>query len=132
MKILMNARGTLVAVLLFAMTSVSAQEPVNNPDLVMDLKWEIGSWSDVWRIGQFESDAVRNKTSVRIFVGADDGLLAWNRNYHTQLDELGIEHEWGVVPKSPHDLEIVMQNWQGDFFAHYRRAFADSASGDRH
>ena len=311
MKILMNARSTFVAVLLFAMTSVSAQEPVNNPDLVMDLKWEIGSWSDVWRIGQFESeavgndvsyyiylppgyeagkkrypviywfhgaygrpysatpvvkrldaairageapemivvscldptglsmwtdskdgrlpmetilteeliphidgsyrtisdrggrgiegfsmggygaaylgikyselfssvsilagalhtpetfrerrraifdnvfsgdaeyanvrspwtvlkenaDAVRNKTSVRIFVGAADGLLAWNRNYHTQLDELGIEHEWGVVPKSPHDLEIVMQNWQGDFFAHYRRAFADSASGDRH
>lgn len=311
MKYFINACSTFVAVLFLAITSVSAQETVNNPDIVMDLQWEIGSWTDIWRIGKFESaavnsdisyyiylppgyeqsakrypvvywfhgaygrphsatpvvkrldaairaggapevivvscldptglsmwtdskdgrlpmetiltreliphidasyrtlsdrsgrgiegfsmggygaaylgfkyhelfssvsilagalhtpqtfrdrrraifdnvfsgdteyanarspwtvieknaDAVRNKTSIRIFVGADDGLLDWNRNYHTQLDELGIDHEWGVVPDSPHDLEIVMQNWDGDFFDHYRRAFADSASGNRH
>ncbi len=307
MKNLINARSTIVAVLLCAMTSATAQEAVSNPDIVMDLQWEIGPWTDIWRVEQFESaaadsdvsyyiylppgyeagakrypvvywfhgaygrpysatpvvkrlnaairaggapemivvscldptglsmwtnskdgrlpmetviideliphidasyhtisersargiegfsmggygaaylgikyhelfssvsilagalhtpqtfrerrraifdnvfsgdteyasarspwtvlrenaDAVRGKTNVRVFVGADDGLLDWNRNYHTQLDELGIEHEWGVVPNSPHDLEIVMQNWEGDFFDHYRRAFADSAS----
>jgi len=311
MNNLINVRSKFVAVLLFAMTSVSAQEAVSNPDIVMDLKWEIGSWTDVWRIRKFESaavksdisyyiylppgyeagekrypvvywfhgaygrpysatpivkrldaairageapemivvscfdptglsmwtdskdgrlpmemilteeliphidgnyrtisdrsgrgiegfsmggygaaflgikyselfssvsilagalhtpetfrerrraifdnvfsgdaeyadarspwtvlkenaDAVRGKTSMRIFVGADDGLLAWNRNYHTQLDQLGIEHEWGVVPNSPHDLEIVMKNWQGDFFDYYRRAFASSVPRGRH
>ena len=77
-----------------------------------------------WTVIGNNADAVRGKTSIRVFVGADDGLLDWNRNYHTKLDELGIEHEWGMVPDSPHDLEIVMQNWEGDFFAHYKRAFA--------
>ena len=76
-----------------------------------------------WTIIENNADAVRNKTSIRVFVGADDGLLDWNRNYHTMLDELGIEHEWGIVPDSPHDLEIVMQNWEGDFFAWYERVF---------
>jgi len=77
-----------------------------------------------WTVLKDNADAVRGKSSVRIFVGADDGLLGWNRNYHTQLDELGIEHEWGVVPNSPHDLEIVMRNWEGDFFDYYQRAFS--------
>jgi hypothetical protein len=40
------------------------------------------------------------------------------------LDELNIENEWGVVPNSPHDLEIVMQNWEGNFFDYYQRAFS--------
>jgi endo-1,4-beta-xylanase len=302
MKKLMTACSTFVVVLMCVMTSASAQETVNNPDIVMDLKWEIGLWTDVWRIGQFESaavksdvsyyiylppgyeagnerypvvywfhgaygrpysatpvvsrldaairagaapemivvscidptglsmwtnsrdgrlpmetviideliphvdntyrtipdrsgrgiegfsmggygsaflgikyhelfssvsilaaalhtpqtfrerrraifdnvfsgdaeyaserspwtaiennaDQVRGRTSIRIFVGADDKLLEWNRNYHELLDKLNIENEWGVVPNSPHDLEIVMQNWEGDFFDFYQRAF---------
>ncbi len=85
-----------------------------------------------WTVIENNANAVRNKTSIRIFVGADDGLLDWNRDYHTKLDDFGLDHEWGVVSNSPHDLEIVMQNWEGDFFDHYRRAFADSASGGRH
>lgn len=76
-----------------------------------------------WTVIERKADEVRGKTNIRIFVGADDFLLEWNRNYHQKLDELGIEHEWGVVPNSPHDLEIVMQNWQGDFFEFYRRVF---------
>jgi len=68
MKNLVNASSTFVAVLLFATTSVSAQETVNNPDIVMDLKWEIGSWSDVWRIGQFESEAVGSDVSYYIYL----------------------------------------------------------------
>ena len=71
------------------------------------------------------AQAVRDRMRVRVFVGADDGLLQWNTDYHELLDELGIEHEFGVVPASPHDLEIVMRNWEGDFFEYYRRAFAE-------
>ncbi len=93
---------------------------------------EYASARSPWTVIEKHADAVRHETSIRVFVGADDGLLAWNRNYHTKLSELGIEHEWGVVPDSPHDLEVVMQNWEGDFFAHYGRAFADSAAGSRH
>jgi len=65
------------------------------------------------------------------YVGADDGLLEWNRNFHTLLDNLAIEHEWGVVPNSPHDLEILMQNWEGDFFGYYRDVFAGPVTSEK-
>jgi len=77
-----------------------------------------------WTVVAERADAIRGKLSMRVFVGADDGLLDWNRNYHVLLEQHAIEHEWGVVPDSPHDLETLMRNWQGDFFAYYRRVFA--------
>ena len=92
---------------------------------------EYASARSPWTVIEKYADAVRGKTSIRVFVGADDGLLEWNSNYHLLLDQLDIENEWGVVPNSPHDLEVVMQNWEGDFFVHYERAFADSAAGSR-
>ena len=84
-----------------------------------------------WTVIEKKADAIRGIVNMRVFVGADDGLLEWNRNYHAVLDEHGIEHEWGVVPNSPHDLETVMQNWEGDFFDYYRRVFAGEKSGNR-
>ncbi len=78
-----------------------------------------------WTLLGDNAGAVRGNTSVRIFVGADDGLLEWNRDYHDKLKELEIDHEWGVVPDSPHDLEIIMQNWEGNFFDFYQRVFGD-------
>lgn len=78
-----------------------------------------------WQILQDEADSLEEGLSIRIFVGADDGLLAWNRNYHAALEEHGVEHEWGVVPDSPHDLETMMTNWEGNFFDYYRRAFGE-------
>ncbi len=84
-----------------------------------------------WTIIKREADEVRNKVKMRVFVGADDDLLEWNTNYHTLLDNLGIEHDWGVVPNSPHDLEILMQNWQGDFFAYYRDVFAGPITSEK-
>ncbi len=83
-----------------------------------------------WNIIERDANVVRGKIKIRIYVGADDGLLEWNRNYHTLLDNLGIEHEWGVVPNSPHDLEILMQNWEGDFFQYYRSVFTSGISSD--
>lgn len=76
-----------------------------------------------WTVLQENADAVRGNTSIRVFVGADDGLLDWNRNYHAMLEQLDIDNDWGVVPNSPHDLEIVMRNWEGNFFDHYQRVF---------
>jgi endo-1,4-beta-xylanase len=78
-----------------------------------------------WQELQNKADSIHEKLSIRVFVGADDGLLEWNRNYHAALDEHGIEHQWGVVPNSPHDLETMMQNWDGNFFDYYRHAFGN-------
>jgi len=85
---------------------------------------EYASERSPWTLIETNADKVRGKTSIRVFVGANDGLLDWNRNYHALLDELNIANEWGVVPNSPHDLEIVMQNWEGNFFDYYQRAFS--------
>ncbi|MEE8345325.1 MAG: alpha/beta hydrolase-fold protein [Woeseiaceae bacterium] len=82
-----------------------------------------------WTIIKREADEVRHKVKMRVFVGADDELLEWNTNYHTLLDDLGVAHDWGVVPNSPHDLEILMQNWQGDFFAYYKDLFGSENPG---
>ncbi len=76
-----------------------------------------------WTVIERNADAIRGITNVRVHVGADDGLLGWNGNYHLLLDELDIEHDWSIVPDSPHDLEVLMQNWEGDFFAYYERVF---------
>jgi enterochelin esterase-like enzyme len=78
-----------------------------------------------WAMLDIKADSIQEQPSMRVFVGADDGLLEWNRNYHVALEQHGIEHEWGVVPDSPHDLEILMSNWEGDFFDFYRRVFSD-------
>ena len=81
-----------------------------------------------WTVIEEQADAIRGTVNMRVFVGADDGLLGWNRNFHVVLDQLGIEHEWGVVPDSPHDLETMMRNWEGNFFDYYGRVFADATS----
>lgn len=78
-----------------------------------------------WQVLENEIDSIHESLNIRVFVGADDGLLEWNRNYHTVLDKHGVKHQWGVVPDSPHDLEILMTNWEGNFFDHYRHAFGD-------
>lgn len=78
-----------------------------------------------WKLVEENAENIKRNTSVRIYVGADDGLLTWNRNYHELLNSLGVEHEWGIVPNSSHDIGIVMQNWQGDFFSYYRKLFAE-------
>jgi endo-1,4-beta-xylanase len=83
-----------------------------------------------WTVIKADADKIRDNSKMRIFVGADDGLLGWNQNFHAQLDLLGIEHQWGVVPNSPHDLEVVMQNWEGNFFEFYVDHFGHLADGE--
>jgi endo-1,4-beta-xylanase len=73
-----------------------------------------------------EENAGRLKESgahIRIFVGADDALVDWNREFHELLEARGVAHQWGVVPDSQHDVEQLMRNWPGDPFAFYRGAF---------
>ncbi len=50
--------------LIFCVTPpVPGEETVNDPELVMDLKWELGSWTDIWRIEKFKSAAVDGDVS---------------------------------------------------------------------
>ena len=76
-----------------------------------------------WQLAKARADAVRNGTSIRVSVGELDDLRDWNEQYHRLLDELSIDHDWTIVPDGPHDLEALMKNWPGDYFAWYSRNF---------
>lgn len=82
-----------------------------------------------WTVIKANAEKIRGRSQLRIFVGADDGLLGWNQNFHAQMDLLGIDHQWGIVPDSPHDLEILMQNWEGNFFEFYIDHFDQATEG---
>ncbi len=55
--------GLFFGLTIFSGPQAIAQETVNNPDIVMDLHWEIGSWTDICRVGQFESAAANSDVS---------------------------------------------------------------------
>lgn len=56
-----------MSLLIAVTTAVEGEETVTNPDVVMDLKWEIGSWTDVWQIEAFDSDIVDNDVSYYVY-----------------------------------------------------------------
>jgi len=80
-----------------------------------------------WRWAVKNAREIRKRQRVRLYVGAEDGLLEWDRSFHELLTDQEIAHEWGVVPDSPHDIGALMRNWEGDFFAFYQAAFASPA-----
>jgi len=73
------AFGFLVAIFLGASVAVSARESVTNPDIVMDLRWEIGSWTDIWQIESFESAVVDSDVSYYIYL--PPGYQSGNKRY---------------------------------------------------
>ena len=77
-----------------------------------------------WSVVRDNADRIRGKTEVRIHVGADDALVERNERYHELLEELGIDHEWSIVPDAPHNLAILLANWDGDPLTFYANAFS--------
>lgn len=60
--------GFLAALLLGVTATVFAQETVSDPVAVMDLTWEIGSWTDIWQIKAFESAVVDSDVGYYIYL----------------------------------------------------------------
>lgn len=79
MRNFFTAGCRIIVGFVFAATSVSAQETVTNPNIVMDLQWEIGAWTDIWQIGQFESAAARSDVSYYIYL--PPGYAKGSRRY---------------------------------------------------
>jgi acetyl esterase/lipase len=61
---------------------------------------------------------------VRIFCGDRDGLLERNAHLHRLLEELGIAHEWTVVPGAGHGYDEKLERLGVGHFAFFREAFA--------
>ena len=79
-----------------------------------------------WTLVRKNADRIRDRTFVRVHVGQKDGLKEWNENLHELLTELGIEHDWFVIPNSTHNSRQVFANWPGNLFDFYGRAFRDA------
>jgi len=82
-----------------------------------------------WTVVVDNASEIRDRTHVRIFVGSEDGLLERNRHYHELLDQLGIEHDWGVVPNVGHQMDPLLASWpKGSPFDFYQAAFGALAT----
>ncbi|MGN6675226.1 MAG: alpha/beta hydrolase-fold protein [Thermomicrobiales bacterium] len=80
--------------------------------------------ADPATLARASADRVRGRTSVRIFCGDQDGLLERNALFHQLLEELGIDHEYTVVPGAGHSYDEKLERLGVGHFAFFRRAFA--------
>jgi acetyl esterase/lipase len=73
------------------------------------------------------ADRIRGRTAVRIFCGDQDGLLGRNELLHDLLDELGIAHEYTIVPGAGHGYDEKVERLGVGHFGWFGRAFAGAA-----
>ncbi len=77
-----------------------------------------------WTIARRNADRIRGRTRVRLFCGDQDQLLDRNARFHELLDELGIAHEWIVVPGAGHGYDDKIARLGLGSFAFFAAAFA--------
>ncbi len=77
-----------------------------------------------WQIVSRNAARIRGRTRIRLYVGEKDRFRQTDENFHKLLGELGIQHEFGVVPHSAHSAREFFADFPGDFLAFDRMAFA--------
>jgi endo-1,4-beta-xylanase len=75
------------------------------------------------------ADKIRNKTTIRIGVGEDDGLLPRNRELHELLRRLKIDHQFELVPGVAHSGVAYYKKLGAKGFALHRKVFESLAEG---
>ncbi len=77
-----------------------------------------------WTVTRNQVDAVKRwKPLVRLFVGDRDISMDQSIQYHETLTELGIAHEWGLVPGAEHNTGQTFDLWPGNPFDFFAKAF---------
>jgi len=71
------------------------------------------------------ADKLRNHTHIRIGCGALDGLLPRNAELHDLLTQLGIEHEYQVVPDVAHESPKYYSTLGTKEFAFHKKSLAE-------
>lgn len=69
-----------------------------------------------------------DRSLIRLVVGDRDETFTNNRGFHRHLEELGIDHEWVVLPGVGHDPIAVLEALGPGNWTFHRRAFADALS----
>ena len=84
--------------------------------------------SNPWLLVEKNLNVIRNRTAIRIVVGERDGLKETNRRYHEHLGKLGLEHEFHIIPESPHTPNPLYDGLGDKNWAFFRAAFASSGN----
>jgi endo-1,4-beta-xylanase len=77
-----------------------------------------------WTLVRTNLDKIEGKMQVRLYIGTKDKSYKKNQDYHTMLEELGIEHEYQEIQGTGHVWSGVFSKAR-DRFAFYRRAFGE-------
>jgi acetyl esterase/lipase len=67
-------------------------------------------------------DRIRGQQAIRIFCGDRDNLLPRSQAMHALLDELGVRHEYEVVPGAVHSYDSKLERLGVQHFSWFDRA----------
>ncbi|MCX6902412.1 MAG: alpha/beta hydrolase-fold protein, partial [Verrucomicrobia bacterium] len=68
------------------------------------------------------ADKLRGKTRIRIGCGSLDNLLPRNQDLHEQLTQLGIQHEFTIVPDVAHNSLLFYRKLGTNTFEFHRKS----------
>jgi endo-1,4-beta-xylanase len=75
------------------------------------------------------ADQLRDKTNIRIGCGSLDSLLPRNQDLHELLTQLGIKHEYEVVPDVAHNSGLYYRKLGAKVFAFHRKSLEAQDKG---
>lgn len=82
-----------------------------------------------WELAITNAKNLSDDFPLRIVIGGDDEMLAVNRKFEAHLTELGIPHEFTVLPNIGHDTRAVLQAMGEDGWEFYQRALCLPGEG---
>lgn len=80
--------------------------------------------SNPWTLVEKNADRIRGRTAIRVVVGDRDGLKDANRRFHEKLEQLGLAHEYHVVPEAGHSPNPVYDGLGDKNWSFFRAAIA--------
>jgi acetyl esterase/lipase/enterochelin esterase-like enzyme len=77
-----------------------------------------------WTLVRQNADQLRDRTTMRLFVGARDiRLRGKNMEFSTVMETLRLRHDYGVVPDAGHNAARVLDGIGDDAWTFYQQAF---------
>jgi enterochelin esterase-like enzyme len=74
------------------------------------------------QLARKNADTLRKQTRIRIGCGSLDDLLPKNHELHELLQQLGIEHQYEVVPDVAHNASLYYQKLGTKVFEFHRKS----------
>lgn len=76
-----------------------------------------------WTMAQRNAEALRERTRIRLVVGERDEWLSADRRFHERLLELGVPHEFSIVPGAGHHYHRLYDGLGADAFRFWSEGF---------